>query len=432
MTIPLSSADIYLDSQGLSQLRRAAGKNPANALAAVAEQFEALFLQQMLKSMRDAKLAEGLLDSDQSEFYTSLYDKQIAINLSKAKGLGLSDMIIEQLSRNSPNMKSNDSGAQVLNETAMVMRGTNSRKNEINTVNITQLEDNNRNNRVAGQRPVTVETQTNLAQSLGQTALRLSHLSTTAMSQLTLQESDKERKGVDEVLKQHVFVNKTPPNPLPVERDYTVVPVTVVAPELQGLVNNAKFKPQRYNSTSANDATGQFNSPESFVTSLWPLAQKAAQQLGVAPKVLLAQAALETGWGKAVNKDIDGRSSYNLFNIKAGRAWKGETVAVSTLEYKDGLALREKALFRLYPSFQASFDDYVTFIKQSPRYQPALAKANDAHAYARELQQAGYATDPDYSLKIINIINGKSMEKAFTQLKLSFNETISAIRGSKE
>lgn len=143
-----------------------------------------------------------------------------------------------------------------------------------------------------------------------------------------------------------------------------------------------------------------FASPEQFVEQLQPLAQQAAEKLGVAPSVLLAQAALETGWGSRLVPGSRQGSSYNLFNIKADERWSGEKAHVQTLEYRDGIAKRERAAFRVYPGYEQSFDDFVRFLQDNPRYQPAVSAGQDDAAFVTGLQQAGYATDPQYADKI--------------------------------
>src|SRR3569623_1362901 len=146
---------------------------------------------------------------------------------------------------------------------------------------------------------------------------------------------------------------------------------------------------------------------EECVAAMWPAAQASARELGVDPRVLIAQAALETGWGRAVMQHGDGRSSHNLFGIKAGNNWSGASVNVATLEYRDGLAAKERANFRSYDSYEQSFADYVDFIKSQPRYREALAHGGDARRYLSELQSAGYATDPRYADKIGSILQGE-------------------------
>lgn len=143
---------------------------------------------------------------------------------------------------------------------------------------------------------------------------------------------------------------------------------------------------------------------ETFKEHLLPLARKAAKALGVDAGVILSQAALETGWGRHMIKDQDGRNSYNLFGIKADSGWRGGAAVVSTLEYRDGIPAQEKASFRSYNSYEESFRDYVSFIQNHSRYQDALKSGADASKYLNGLQQAGYATDPKYADKIMGIV----------------------------
>lgn len=144
--------------------------------------------------------------------------------------------------------------------------------------------------------------------------------------------------------------------------------------------------------------------PETFKEQLLPLARQAAAALGVDAEVLLSQAALETGWGKHMIRDQSGRNSYNLFGIKADSRWQGDKAVVSTLEYRDGLPVQEKASFRAYNSYADSFQDYVAFLQQQSRYQDALKAVVNPADYVQGLQQAGYATDPHYANKILGIM----------------------------
>ncbi|MGK0500308.1 MAG: flagellar protein FlgJ [Oceanicoccus sp.] len=156
-------------------------------------------------------------------------------------------------------------------------------------------------------------------------------------------------------------------------------------------------------------------SSEKFVVSLYPIAEKAAAMLGVAPELLMAQAALETGWGKKIITQGD-KSSFNLFNIKADSRWQGGAVNVSTLEVRNGTAVKEMAAFRAYSSPQQSFDDYVDFINNSPRYEEAR-EATDAESYIRNLSEAGYATDPNYADKVLRVMNSNEMKKAVANVQ---------------
>ena len=156
-------------------------------------------------------------------------------------------------------------------------------------------------------------------------------------------------------------------------------------------------------------------SAKQFVSQLYDYAKAAAEKLGVTAEALLAQSALETGWGKKITSRQD-VNSLNLFNIKTGSRWSGDSVNVSTLEVRNGTAVRETANFRVYESLQQSFDDYVALISNSPRYQKAV-HCGDAQDYVKELGRAGYATDPEYSQKIINIMNSPAMKAAVASVK---------------
>lgn len=156
--------------------------------------------------------------------------------------------------------------------------------------------------------------------------------------------------------------------------------------------------------------------PLEFIHKLWPPAQEAARSLGVHPRVLLAQAALETGWGRRIPGHPDGRSSHNLFGIKVDASWQGDRLTLPTLEYVQDLAMRGQAVFRSYRSFAESFADYVNFLRSNPRYAQALRLVDDPEDFIRALQQAGYATDPAYAHKIIAILKGETLTQALLDL----------------
>ncbi len=146
-----------------------------------------------------------------------------------------------------------------------------------------------------------------------------------------------------------------------------------------------------------------FTDSDAFVATMLPMAEQAARRIGVDPRYLVAQAALETGWGKSVMRNSDGSSSHNLFGIKATGSWQGEQARAITSEFRDGQFVKETAAFRSYDSYQDSFHDLVTLLQSNARYQGALDAADNPEQFARELQKAGYATDPGYAKKIISI-----------------------------
>jgi flagellar protein FlgJ len=327
----VTTASIYADFHGLSQLKAQAREDSDSALDKVAMQFESLFTQMMLKSMRDASLGEGIFDNDKTTFYRDLYDQQIALHLSESGGIGLAAVIKRQLG-----------GA-----------GSGSEAEPKLTVN--SIEE---------YRQHAIE----LAQSLSQQAkidLARSRQQATAAAATTTS------IGVSQE----------------------------VAAAVEEDIDTADW------------------GPKDFVEQLWPWAKEAADKLGLQPTALLAQAALETGWGRHIMKLGNGVSAKNLFGIKASRGWGGDKANVSTLEYEQGVAVRKKDNFRAYATFRDSFNDYVDFLHSNPRYSKALESTGDARSYFVELQQAGYATDPRYAEKITAVMEGPEMRRAVERLK---------------
>lgn len=155
-----------------------------------------------------------------------------------------------------------------------------------------------------------------------------------------------------------------------------------------------------------------FDSKESFVKAILPHARRAAEALGVDCRALIAQAALETGWGKSIVRDAGGQSSFNLFNIKNGEYWEGPSVGVSTLEFSNGIPQPQRAMFRVYHSFAESFSDYVDVLLTRPRYQRALKGGDGAAGFVRGLQEAGYATDPHYASKVLRVMQDAAIAGA--------------------
>ncbi len=314
-----ANASVYTDLQGLAVLRGQAQQKSPAALREAARQFEALFVQMMLKSMREAKLGDSLGDSDQTALYQEMYDKQISLEITRQRGLGFADMITKQIGGNS----------------ASASRPA-----------------------VPGLSP--------------------------AMHALRAQQSAVQAQSSS-------------------------------GPALPGAAGNMLELESPALQSTGTPADG--GTPQAFVQSVWPHAQQAARDLGVKPEVLVAQAALETGWGRSVMQHPDGSSSNNLFGIKANPAWNGRQVSVPTLEYSNGIPIRTSATFRAYGSVADSFSDYVKFLKSNPRYREALVQAGNPTAFASALQQAGYATDPSYAQKINAIVNGDTLQGAVSQIK---------------
>ena len=310
----VDKAGIYTDFGGLNALKAQARTDKKSALEEVARQFESLFLSEMLKSMRKAGdvFAEGnYLNSNESESYRDMFDNQLSLSMTRNAGVGLSEALVRQLSRQIPGM--DDQGGRLASHK-------------------TSLADYDRS----------------LPDLSPQLPVRLHE--------------------VDEVSKS-VAVQAEPAGALP----------------------------------------RRFESPAQFVSSLMPVARQIAGETGVSPRLLVAQAALETGWGRHMIEGDGGQPSHNLFGIKADHRWQGDSVNIATTEYREGIPMSERAAFRAYPDYQSSFRDYVDFLESNPRYRAALESADNPDQFAEQLQKAGYATDPDYAAKIRRIMNGDSM-----------------------
>ena len=272
-SLTATSAAAYTDLSGLAALKRDARAQDPNAVREVARQFESIFAKMVLSSMRQATFGDSLMGSEQQEFYQGMFDDQLAMELTKGRGLGLADMLVQQLTRS----------------------------------------------------------------------------------------------GL-------------------VPADAAATPAT----------DSAKKGSLPIGATSSS-------APEQFVRELWPCAEQAGRELGVDPRHLLAQAALETGWGKSLPCDSDGATSFNFFGIKAGGGWPGDSVSVKTLEFEGGVPVPRQAKFRSYGSAAESFRDYVDVLRNNPRYAEALNTGSDAKAFATALQRGGYATDPAYAQKLMSI-----------------------------
>ncbi|TCK07044.1 flagellar assembly peptidoglycan hydrolase FlgJ [Marinobacterium mangrovicola] len=335
-----ADAALYSDFTSLSKLKAEASKDKDAALQQVAEQFEQVFMNMMLKTMRQANEAfaeDNPFNSGEVEMYQGMLDQQLTMELSRGNGFGLADIIVRQLG-------GSDMNPETLRQ-ALQMPGDDQQLDEA----VRQGESLN-------------EALLNLA------ARRVAGSSLDAVTQISEKLSSS---------------------------------AGAVASDDAGLREEPAV-------TSAERTSEIFDSPEQFVERLMPLAEKAAQSLGVDPRVLVAQAALETGWGRSIIRDAAG-SSNNLFNIKASGGWSGDKVAVQTMEYRDGLPQPERAEFRAYDSLEQSLNDYVQFIQNNPRYENALKQSGNPVAYLQELQRAGYATDPEYASKIERIFSGNTL-----------------------
>ncbi len=282
--IDTSGATTYTDINGLAALKR--DPNSPEALSAVAQQVEALFLQMMLKSMRDATAAEET-DSNEMGMYQDMFDKQVALSISQHADLGIGRLLKQQLAgKSAPGSVKLSSGESVPMAPA------------------------------AG------------APTAGAPTAAIAH------------------------------------------------------------------------------------SPAEFVNRVMPSIQRAASALGVDPKGMLAQAALETGWGQRMPRAADGSSSHNMFGIKAGNEWTGARATADSMEVINGVATPRRTAFRAYASVEESINDFANLLKNSPRYKDVIAAGGNTGAYIAAMGNSGYATDPDYSNKLNQILGSDTLQSA--------------------
>jgi len=307
------------DVTSAQDLRAQFKKDPQQGLKAAAQQFETLFLQMVMKSMRDATPQDGMLDSDSTRFYNGLLDQQMAQNLSTSgKGIGFARLIEQQLGRN-------------------------------------------------------------MISAEGQAALGAP--ANAAGNALPLTAADA----------RHL--------------QYTPVPSSLPTSAAYSSINTPT------NSAAATAAVDVPASSKDFVNRVWPNAVEASRSTGIPPQFLVAQAALESAWGRSEIRRSDGSISYNLFGIKAGKSWSGATVDAATTEYVDGQAQQKIEKFRAYGSYDEAFRDYASLLRSNPRYSGVIG-SQDGAEFAKGLQKAGYATDPAYAEKLSRIINGPTLRMA--------------------
>ena len=294
-TLAASNA-LAVDARSLNALKTAAGENNPQAARETAKQLESLFMREMIKSMREATMKSGLLDSAQGNLSTDLLDQQLSVAMAGQPG-GLTDAISKQLARSM--------GVEAAEDAEIAVPSTLS-------MSRSAWRNTSGSGVWSGQR-------TQAAQSINAYA------------------------------------------PAPKGRD-------------------------------------------NFVTAHNAAAQRVAAESGIPAHYMIGQAGHETGWGKSEIRNKDGSNSFNLFGIKAGGSWKGKVAEITTTEYINGSPKKITAKFRAYASYEESFRDYARLIGTNPRYEKAMGQTGSAHAYASELQKAGYATDPAYAQKLSRAI----------------------------
>lgn len=386
----------YSDLNRLNQLK-VGDKNSEGNMRKVAQEFESLFLSEMLKSMRSATEALGKdnpLNTPAAKQYQEMYDQQLAVSMSReGGGIGLADVLMRQMQKNKP-----------VDAQAATLQGPAAPEKKVDVP--TQI--------AAGTLP-----EGPLGRSNGQRPLWAYRVATTDRANdptahvNDMQLMNQRRISLPSRLTDRLLAGIVPGAAVNGADAAKAAPLRNSA-SADGVINSAarsfavpSGRMQVYGRAVAQPplapAKKAFSSQDEFVATMLPMAKQAAERIGVDPRYLVAQAALETGWGKSVMRAQDGTSSHNLFGIKAGQSWQGEQARAITSEFRNGEMVKETAQFRSYDSYQDSFHDLVTLLQSNDRYQEVLKSADNPEQFVRELQKAGYATDPDYASKISQI-----------------------------
>jgi flagellar protein FlgJ len=355
----ISAADVSnqlaLDTKSLGNLKLSAKENSPEAIKGVAKQFEAIFINMMLKSMRDATPSDSLTDSQDLKLYTSMFDQQISQKLASGKGIGLADMLTKQLSKAAGITASNSLQTQkALSASTPVA---------FNPALDTSLQ----------------KVGHFIASIFGADSEDMSDLSTQVLS------AAKSKQGVAAYQKTSNATNT----------------------DSTWLDKVGKLKDEVM--SSADDAVTTISaslkdSATQFLDKFSSHAQEASQATGMPANYMLGQAALETGWGKKEIIAADGSQSFNLFGIKANSGWRGKVVDATTTEYIDGIPQKMVQKFRAYDSYADSFKDFAKMISSSPKFKAVMNNISAPSSYANAMAKSGYATDPGYASKLHKLI----------------------------
>jgi flagellar protein FlgJ len=372
------AGQVFTDLNGMHTIAQHAGKDRDAAIHSAAKQFESLFVNMMMKQMRESNAVfakDSYFNSQEMQFRQQMLDQQLAIKLSEGRGLGLADIIYRQMA----GIKAAANAAAAsgnLQAQGIALHGDQDQEGiplDVRRTDMTTLD----------------------------AALRRAQGASTSVP---------------------VHVMPDIEDPVPVSVDAEIIDSLIASgvmddvPDLEALIE--RFRLSAENSARRAEALKQgsvaaLGTPESFVERAYAAAKKVADELNVDVRAVLAQSALESGWGESV-------ANNNLFGIKADSRWGGERGLQPTLEFRNGVLAREQAWFRRYGDWQQSFEDYGALIQSNPRYREALESGADPHAYARALQRAGYATDPHYARKISDIMNSERFQQAVSRMVLSF------------
>ncbi|MFT0474718.1 flagellar assembly peptidoglycan hydrolase FlgJ [Pseudomonas antarctica] len=385
----------YSDLNRLNQLKVGADKNSDGNMRKVAQEFESLFLSEMLKSMRSATEALGKdnpLNTPAAKQYQEMYDQQLAVSMSReGGGIGLADVLMRQMQKNKP-----------VDAQAATLQGPEAAQAPAKKVDVpTEIAAGTKAEgplgRSNGQRPLW--------------AYRVAVPEGASAHTNDMELMNQRRIALPSKLTDRLLAGILPNAPVAIDAKNAPLRNSAAADNVISSAARSFAVPsgrmQVYGRAIAQPplapAKKAFSSQDEFVATMLPMAKAAAARIGVDPKYLVAQAALETGWGKSVMRAEDGSSSHNLFGIKAGQSWQGGQARAITSEFRDGAMVKETAHFRSYNSYQDSFHDLVTLLQSNDRYKEVVKSADNPEQFVRELQKAGYATDPDYASKISQI-----------------------------
>ena len=353
-----------LDLNGLNDIREQSragdGEAKKQALTEAAQQFEAIFMKMLLSSMRKAQEvleSDSPFNSESTKFYRDMHDQQMAVELSSNGSLGLTDLIVRQLGGDDGNFKPSS-----------VLRNDGNLK-VTDSANSTDDKASKSNK----------DSQHN------------------SLIEKMLADKSQIKPDIDIPFAGNYQAQQISSNPMSSAASQFIIR------DVDKRTNKVSGQSESVNNSTAL-SSNNFDEPKDFVTALIEPAQKVQKTLGVPFEVVIAQAALETGWGQKMIKDQDGSSSNNLFNIKADSRWAGDKITKDTLEFEQGAMIKKSEPFRTYQSLTDSVDDYINFLSTSERYQDALQDSGNVEHFLQGLQKAGYATDPQYADKILGTL----------------------------
>lgn len=383
----------YTDLNRLNNLKNGADRDSESNVRKVAQEFESVFLNQMLKSMRSANevgAQDSPFNSQTTKQFQDMYDQQLSVNLAKkGGGIGLADMMTRSMLKDTGKTPSTEVPATK----AVPATGN------------------------------TAQASASVAMDMRRALWDGKASQAAAVASSNGGASTSERKDVSALLNSRRLAMPSKASAAQSQEALLAAAANAANGNSATAANATNWKAvQQLGTSAAASVSGSarlnsgsvaplgqtagksvFRTRQEFVDTMLPMAQEAAKKIGVDAHYLVAQAALETGWGKSIIRERDGSTSNNLFGIKAHSSWSGDVATTLTTEYRNGKASKEAADFRSYDSFKQSFDDYVSFLQSNDRYGKALAKSGDSSQFMHELQRAGYASDPQYARKVSQI-----------------------------